>query len=109
MLFVLAAAAALAAPAAPSVRVDLTLQDHRFTPSEITVPAGVPVEIRLLNRDGAMEELDSEDLGVEQDVTPHGEARFTLPPMRPGLYRFMGELHSDTARGRIVVITPVPH
>ena len=108
MLFVLAAAT-LATPAALPVRVELTLQDHRFTPSEITVPAGVPVEIHLLNRDGAMEELDSEDLGVEQDVTPHGEARFTLPPRKPGLYRFMGELHADTARGRIVVTGPVPH
>jgi len=86
--------------------VELVLQGHRFTPDEVTVPPGVPVEIHLRNRDSALEEFDSEDLGVEQDVTPQGDVRFTLPPLTPGLYRFMGELHSDTARGRIVVAAP---
>jgi heme/copper-type cytochrome/quinol oxidase subunit 2 len=104
--FMLVSILAAALTAAAPHPVELTLQDHRFTPAEITVPAGVPVSVHLINRDGALEEFDSEDLGVEQDVTPQGDTRITLPAMKPGLYRFMGELHSDSARGRIVVTAP---
>ena len=113
MSAVLLALALAAAPPPSPVQVELVLQGHRFTPEEITVPPGVPVEIHLVNRDSALEEFDSEDLGVEQDVTPQGDVRFTLKPLKPGRSRFMGEMHSDTARGRVVVAAPadpsMPH
>lgn len=101
----LAAAPVLAAPpaanAAEAVDLVLTLQDHRFTPSSVTVPAGRLIRIELINRDPASEEFDSEDLRVEEDVTPHGRARFTVGPLQPGTYSFMGELHAATASGEL--------
>jgi len=85
-------------------RADITLElkAHRFTPAEITVPSDQTIRIRLINRDGALEEFDSDDLGVEEDVTPHGEASFTVGPLKPGRYRFMGELHAKTAYGVLI-------
>jgi len=97
-----ACAAAAAAPAADPPTVALTLQDHRFTPDRIEVPAGRRIRIELTNRDAALEEFDSDDLHVEQDVTPHGKASFTVGPLKPGRYSFMGELHADTASGVLV-------
>ena len=102
-VFLALATAAFLVPAAagagePAV-VSLSLKDHRFTPQTVTVPAGQPIVIELANEDGALEEFDSEDLGVEQDVTPHGHVRFTVGPLKPGRYEFMGELHADTASG----------
>jgi heme/copper-type cytochrome/quinol oxidase subunit 2 len=91
-------AAGVAADTAPAV-VSLTLKDHRFTPETVTVPAGRPIRIELANQDSAIEEFDSEDLRVEKDVTPHGRASFTVGPLKPGRYSFMGELHADTASG----------
>jgi plastocyanin len=100
---------ALGAPAAQAASDDgpvvvLTLKDHRFSPDRITVPAGRQVRIELVNRDAASEEFDSDDLGVEKDVTPYGRASFTVGPLKAGTYSFMGELHADTASGRIEAV-----
>ena len=95
--------AAAAAEAGDPV-VTLTLKDHRFTPPSVTVPAGRTVRIELINHDSASEEFDSADLRVEQDVTPHGRASFTVGPLEPGTYSFMGELHSETAQGQLVAV-----
>jgi plastocyanin len=108
---VLAAAAAaiatgaFAAPAGPEgPTVVLTLKDHRFSPDQITVPAGQKVRIELINKDAATEEFDSDDLRVEKDVTPYGKVSFTVGPLQPGAYSFQGELHADTAQGRITAV-----
>ena len=95
-------AAAAAASADPVVV--LTLKDHRFTPSSVTVPAGRRIRIELINRDAASEEFDSADLRVEQDVTPNGRASFTVGPLKPGTYSFMGELHAATASGELKAV-----
>ena len=100
----LVAAAVHAQPAAKTVT--LTLKDHRFSPASVTVPAGQAVRIELVNLDAATEEFDSVDLGVERDVTPHGRTSFTIGPLKPGAYSFMGELHADTAQGQITAVSP---
>ena len=102
----LAAGTAAAEAAGDAVTVALTLKDHRFTPDRVTVPAGQKVRIEIANQDPASEEFDSDDLHVEKDVTPHGRASFTVGPLRPGTYAFMGELHADTAAGEIVAVAP---
>ena len=87
--------------AAPTVdpTVVLTLKNHRFEPAQVTLPAGRKIHVRLINQDGAMEEFDSHDLKVEEDVTPHGRTEFTVGPLKPGTYAFMGEAHPATAAG----------
>ena len=100
------AAQGAAAEAPGPVAVALTLKDHRFTPDRITVPAGRQIRIELANHDAGLEEFDSEDLRVEKDVTPHGKASFTVGPLKPGTYSFMGELHADTASGVLVAEAP---
>jgi plastocyanin len=103
------AAALAVAPGAPAVAapkdaaIALVLKDHRFTPAEFSVPAGVKVRIELTNLDAATEEFDSHDLRVEELVTPHGRTTFTIGPLKPGTYSFMGEFHPATAQGRITV------
>lgn len=85
--------------------ISLVLKNHRFTPAEITAPAGQEITIALRNEDGSAEEFDSNDLGLEEDVTPHGEVRFGLGPLKPGTYRFKGEAHAATAQG-VLTVTP---
>lgn len=98
------ATSAPAASGAEEVRVSLTLRDHRFAPDKVTVPAGRTVRIELINEDPAVEEFDSEDLRVEKDVTPRARASFTVGPLKPGTYNFMGELHPDTASGVLTAV-----
>jgi plastocyanin len=100
---ILAAAACLSplAASADAPQATLILDQHRFAPDALTVPAGRKVRITLINRDSALEEFDSTDLKVEQVVTPKGRITFSVGPLAPGEYEFMGEFHAATAKGRI--------
>jgi plastocyanin len=91
------------ASAASAAPVSLTLKDHRFSPAELSVPAGQRVQVLLVNQDPATEEFDSHDLKVEKLVTPNSKASFWIGPLAPGAYKFMGEFHPATAQGRVVV------
>lgn len=91
---------ALAAPA----QVTLTLKDHRFTPSTVSVPAGQVIQVELINQDLSSEEFDSTDLGVEAEVTPKNRVRFSVGPLKAGSYDFIGEYHPETARGVMVAV-----
>jgi hypothetical protein len=94
----------VAAAAPEPTTVTLVLKDHRFTPSSFTVPAGRKVRIVLINQDMAAEEFDSRDLRTEQLVTPKGQVDFSIGPLQPGDYSFMGEFHAATAQGKVTAI-----
>lgn len=96
---------AVAAVAAEQPSVTLTLKNHRFAPASFAVPAGQKVRIVLINQDAATEEFDSHDLQVEQVVTPMGRISFSVGPLKPGDYAFMGEFHAATAQGKITAVS----
>ena len=98
-----AATGAMAASTDQPAQLSLTLQNHRFTPAALVAPAGRKIHIVLTNLDNAAEEFDSSDLHVEEDVTPKSHTDFTVGPLRPGVYHFIGEAHAATAQGRITV------
>jgi hypothetical protein len=91
----LAAAASAADPASPDLK--LVLENHRFTPPTLTIPAGQRVKVEVVNRDATGDEFENEALGVEKEIGPHGRATIAIGPLKPGTYRFVGELHPDTA------------
>lgn len=91
---------------AQSATVMLVLQDHRFQPDVITVPAGQRVRIDFSNRDGTADDFECETLHIDKDIGPHGRIAFTLPLLKPGTYAFKAELHAATAQGRIVAVAP---
>jgi len=94
-------------PASPPFAVTITLKDHQFSPSTITVPAGQPVRVQLINRDGTTEEIDGDALGWDTKVPPHGKVMLPLvAPLKPGTYTFFGELHPKTAQGTLTVTVP---
>jgi len=101
-----ALALASARAEAPETTVKLVLENHRFTPATVEVPAGQRIHVELVNHDGAAEEFDSDDLHAEKDVAPHGKAVFTVGPLAPGTYHFMGELHAATASGEFHAVAP---
>lgn len=96
--------AAATAMGADPATITVTLQNHQFTPAAITVPAGQKVRINLINRDAATEEFDSHDLRIEEVVTPMGRISFTIGPLQPGQYSFMGEFHAATAQGKVTAV-----
>ncbi len=102
---VLAALATLPAGAARAdgpATIDVTIKDHVFTPSEITVPAGQRVVLMVKNEDATAEEFDSTDLRIEKVIAGHDSGAVRLHPLDPGRYSFMGEYHSETAKGVVI-------
>ena len=81
----------------------LKLEDHRFEPQSIEIPAHTKVKLMIVNRDGSAEEFDSDDLHREKVITPGMEAAVYIGPLDPGIYRFKGEYHPDTATGMVIV------
>lgn len=85
-----------------SAGIPLVLQDHRFSPAEIHVPANQPALIALANHDATAEEFDSAALKVEKVVPGNQTGNVRIRPLAPGRYPFIGEYHSDTARGVLI-------
>ncbi|MGB8630743.1 MAG: cupredoxin domain-containing protein [Xanthobacteraceae bacterium] len=64
---------ALSAASAQSA-IDVTIKDHRFTPSEIHVKAGQAVDLKIKNEDPLAEEFDSTALKIEKVIAGGQEA-----------------------------------
>jgi cupredoxin-like protein len=93
-------AATVAADEPPTIAV--TIKDHRFDPSEIHVPQGKPVILKVTNEDPSPEEFDSTALKVEKVIVGGTYGTIRLRPLGPGRYPFMGEYHADTAQGVVI-------
>ena len=64
--------------------------------------AGVPFVLVVSNKDGAPEEFESKDLRLEKVVPAGKTVRIRVPALKAGAYRFVGEYHEATAKGRIL-------
>lgn len=100
----LAIAAMLCAPAAMAADGEyaLTIQDHRFQPTELVVPAGKKIRLSVENRDATPEEFESHDLNREKIIAGKSTITIYVGPLTPGRYRFYGEYNEKTAQGFIV-------
>lgn len=82
---------------------DITIKDHRFTPSEITIPKDTKVWLVIINQDATAEEFESHDLHREKIIPGNSRAVIRVGPLQPGNYQFVGEFHEDTAHGNLIV------
>jgi plastocyanin len=80
----------------------VTIQDHRFVPAEITVPANTAVALEVINKDPMSEEFESATLKVEKVIAGGDTATVRLRPLEPGRYPFVGEYHAATAQGVVI-------
>jgi hypothetical protein len=94
--------AATAARAADAVT--LTIKDHQFAPSQVSVPAGERFRIEVENQDATPAEFESADLRVEKIVVPGGKIVVMVGPLKPGNYKFFDDYHPDTATGTMTAV-----
>ena len=81
---------------------NLTIKDHRFSPEELQVPAGVKIKLLVRNSDTTPEEFESVQLHREKVVPAGQEVPIFVGPLDPGTYAFFGDFNQETARGRLV-------
>jgi hypothetical protein len=80
----------------------LTIKDHRFTPTEIKIPANKRVQITVVNDDATPEEFESHEMKVEKVIPGKSKAVVRVGPLKPGRYPFFGEFHEATAKGTLI-------
>ncbi|WP_292931799.1 cupredoxin domain-containing protein [Noviherbaspirillum sp.] len=82
--------------------ISLVIKDHRFTPSEVKVPAGKKVKLVVDNQDATPEEFESHDLNREKVIAGRSKASIFIGPLKPGRYTFVGEFNEATAKGVVI-------
>ncbi len=93
----------LAAPArAADDEFKLVIENHRFEPAELVVPAGRKVKLVVENRDATPEEFDSHALNREKVIAGRATVTIFIGPLKPGSYEYVGEYNEKTAKGTII-------
>jgi len=80
----------------------LTIQDHRFAPPELVLPAGKKVALIVKNLDATPAEFESTDLNREKVVVGGGTITIFIGPLRPGSYEFFDDFNPGTTHCHIV-------
>ena len=93
----------LGAIAADTPTFTLTLQNHRYVPNELHIPANTRVKLEIVNKDPTPEEFESVDFPAEKIVMPNSSISVFVGPLKPGRYGFYGEFHQPTAKGTLIV------
>jgi heme/copper-type cytochrome/quinol oxidase subunit 2 len=99
---VLCGTAAYAEDTAPAP-VTLTLKDHHFTPSEVTIPANTHVEFLVTNQDATPAEFESDDFKAEKVLPPGQQVKIGIAPLKAGTYEFHDEYNEDESKSRLIV------
>jgi hypothetical protein len=82
--------------------IALVIENHRFQPESVLVPAGKKIRLTVENRDATAEEFESHDLNREKVIPANGKAIIFIGPLDPGRYPFIGEFNDKTAQGIII-------
>ena len=83
--------------------LQLSAKDGHFSPETIEAPAGKKFRIAIKNEGATPEEFESLELRKETVLAPGVTRTLVFAPMKPGIYKFFGDFHPDTAKGQIVV------
>ena len=98
----LALALSLAPATLHAQDLTLTIKNHRFTPSELKVPAGKRLQLTVVNDDPTPEEFESNEMKVEKIIPGKSKSVVRIGPLKPGRYPFVGEFHENTAKGVVI-------
>ncbi len=88
---------------AEMIEYTVRIKNHRFIPSELTIPAGQKVILFIVNEDPTPEEFESYDFNREKIVSGNSKIKIFVGPLKSGIYKFFGEFNMDTAQGRLIV------
>jgi plastocyanin len=92
----------LAAFAADEPEFRLVIENHKFSPETVNVPAGKKIKLVVENRDSTPEEFESHSLKREKVIPGKTSATLLVGPLKPGEYKFFGEFHEATAKGVVI-------
>ena len=80
----------------------INVKDGIFDPTSLEIPADEKVQIEVNNTGVTAEEFESVELNREKVIPPGGSIKLFIGPLSKGEYKFFGDFHKDTARGKII-------
>jgi plastocyanin len=102
-----ALAAFVASAASMAVAADeayiLTLKDHKFSPADLTIPAGKKVKVSVKNLDSTPAEFESDDFKAEKVIPAGKQADILIGPLKAGTYEFHDEYHEADSKTHLTV------
>jgi hypothetical protein len=102
VLLSLVAAAAFVPVELRAQEFTITIKNHRFTPSELKVPANKRIQLTVVNDDPTPEEFESKEMKVEKVIPGKSKGVVRIGPLAPGRYPFFGEFNEATAKGTVI-------
>src|SRR5215475_12675065 len=101
-LFTVVAGIALGPVSLRAQDFTITIKNHRFTPSELKVPANKRIQLTVVNDDPTPEEFESKEMKVEKVIPGKSKGIVRFGPLAPGRYPFFGEFNEATAKGTVI-------
>ncbi len=80
----------------------IVVQDGRFQPARLEVPAGTRIKLTLQNDGPGPLEFENDDLRVEKVLNAGARSFVVLPRLKPGEYSFIDEFNPIT--GELILI-----
>lgn len=98
-----AGAAAMAGAHAEAAReYHLVLQNHKFEPATLKVPANTKLKVLVTNRNATPSEFESADFNREKIVLPDSTITVFVGPLAKGRYKFFDDFDHATTGVLIV-------
>jgi hypothetical protein len=94
--------AACQAASAQDTTLQITVQNHQFSPSELRAPANKPIVIVIKNNDATPMEFESVSLRVEKIIAAKSQGSIRLRALSPGRYEFFDDFNQSTRGGLTV-------
>lgn len=96
--------AVTAMTAQPALAADyaISLNNGRFEPAEVNIPAGKKITLLVTNNEKDDAEFESYQLGREQVIKPGKSEEIFIGPLDAGSYEFFDDYNAK-AKGLIVV------
>jgi len=86
----------------------ITMQEMAFGQSEVTVKAGQPVTLRLVNRDGYAHAFDMDEFDIHLPLAANETAELSFTPEKPGRYPFYCSSPGHHAAGMVGTLIVAP-
>jgi plastocyanin len=87
---------------AQEMTFEITIKDHKFTPSELSVPSNTKIKLVVKNEDPTPAEFESKKLKREKVIPGKSQATIFVGPLKPGEYPFVDEYHEKTTTGKLI-------
>ncbi len=79
--------------------IELAIENNRFIPDLLLIPADTKIKLLIHNRDSAAEEFESFELNREKVILGNTKTVIFIGPLAPGDYGFFGEFNPTSAQG----------